>query len=78
MSFLGCIGTLMKGSGLDVLVSSAYGCLKSIMNGKSWVRSMRVFWMVLVVLLHDFLKDGKKSLDEISLYTEKAREHPTG
>ena len=25
MSFLGCIGTLMKGSGLDTLVGSAFG-----------------------------------------------------
>ena len=43
MSFLGCIGNLMRGSGLDVLVASAFGHITAIMNGKSWVMAMRAF-----------------------------------
>ena len=53
-SFLGCIGNLMKGSGLDILVGSAFGHITSIMNGKSWVMAMRAFRMVLVALLECF------------------------
>ena len=33
MSFNGCIGNLMKASGLEVLVGAAFGGLTSIMNG---------------------------------------------
>ena len=36
MSFLGCIGTLVKGSGLDTLVGSAFGGLTGIMSGHEW------------------------------------------
>ena len=68
MSFLECIGTLMKGSGFEVLVGSAFGGLKGIMNGKAWVRAMRAFRMVSAALLKDFLQDGEKSFDEISAY----------
>ena len=51
MSLQGFIGTLIKGSGLDVLVGSAFGHVTIIMIGKAWVRSMRAFLMVAVVLL---------------------------
>ena len=49
MSFLGCIGTLMKGSGQYTLVGSAFGGLTGIMSGK--VRAMRAFRMVSAALL---------------------------
>lgn len=78
MSFMGSIGSLMKGSGLDVLVGAAFGGLTGIMNGKAWVRAMRAFRMVSVALLEHFLQDGVKTFDEISEYMEKARQHPTG
>ena len=78
MSFQGCIGTLMKGSGLDVLVGSAFGHVTSIMNGKAWVRSMRAFCMVAVVLSQNFLRDGEKTFNEISAYMDEVRKHPTG
>ena len=35
MSFLGCIGTLMKASGLEVLISAAFDSISSIINGKA-------------------------------------------
>jgi len=34
MSFLGCTGTLMKGSGLEVIVGAAFSGLTGITNGK--------------------------------------------
>lgn len=78
MSFLGCIGQLMKGSGLDVLIGAAFCGLTGIMNGKSWVRAMRAFRMVSAAVLQNFLDDGTKTFDEIAAYVEKARQHPTG
>ena len=64
MSFNGCIGNLMKASGLEVLVGAAFGGLTSIMTGKAWVKSMRAFHMVTAALLCDFLKDGPETLLE--------------
>ncbi len=46
MSLMGCIGNLMKGSGLDVLVGAAFKHLSSIMSGKSWVMSLWAFLIV--------------------------------
>ncbi len=77
MSFLGCIGMLMKGSGLDVLVGAAFGGLTGIMSGKAWVRAMRAFRMVSVELLQHFLQGGVKTFDEITAYIEEVRQHPT-
>ena len=53
MSFLGFIGTLMKGSSLDTLVGSAFGGLTGIMSGK--VRAMRAFRMVSAALMRTIL-----------------------
>ena len=36
-SFLGCIGTLMRGSALEFYVNAAFGGIIGIFNGKSWV-----------------------------------------
>jgi hypothetical protein len=40
MSFLGCIGTLMKASGMDILISAAFGGITSIVNGKVWTNAL--------------------------------------
>ena len=36
MSFIGCIGGLMKSTGLEELVGASFGGLTSIFNGKAW------------------------------------------
>ena len=77
-SFSGCIGKLMCGSGVESLISSAFGGLAGIMSGKSWVRSMRAFRMVSTALLNHFLNTGPKTFDELSDYVETCRQHPTG
>ena len=78
MSFLGCIGTLMKSSGLDVLIGAAFGGMNGIITGKAWLRATRAFRMVLAALLQNFLRTGAKTCEEITAYMEEARKHPTG
>ena len=41
-SFLSCIGILMKGSALEFYVTTTYGGIIGIFNGK-WVKAMRAF-----------------------------------
>ena len=64
-SFLVCIGTLMKGSGLNVLVGAAFASTNGIITGVAWVRAMRAFRMVLAALLQNFLRTGAKTCEEI-------------
>ena len=54
MSFLGCIGTLMKSSGVEVLMSAAFGCITSIINGKAWTNALRAYRLIIAVLLQSF------------------------
>ena len=67
-SFCGCIGKLMRGSGIEPLISSAFGGLTGIMSGKS--RAMRAFRMVSTTLLSTFLSTGPKTLQNLSDYLE--------
>ena len=78
MSFVGCIGTLMKGSGLEVLVGAAFDGLTGIVNEKAWVRAVRAYRMVSAALSGHNFQDNVKIFDEISHYTEEARQHPAG
>ena len=68
----------MCGSGVEYLISSAFGGLSGTMSDKSWVRSMRAFRMVSTALLNHFLNTGPKTFDELSDYIERCRQHPTG
>ena len=47
MSFLGCIGSMMKGSGLEVL-ENVYGpnAVKYIISGKAYARALRAHFLV--------------------------------
>ena len=78
MSFLGCIGTLMKGSGVHVLMSAAFGCITSIINGKAWTNALRTYRLIIAALLQSFYSNGPKTHQELSDFLETAREHPTG
>ncbi len=78
MSFLGCILTLMKSSGVDVLISAAFGGITSIMNGKAWTNALRAYRLIIAVLLQSFYSNGCKTYQELTDYMETAREHPTG
>ena len=50
MSFIGCIGNLMKGSSVGELLGAAYSGLAGILSGTSWPRAMRAFRMACVVV----------------------------
>ena len=51
MSFIGCVGTLMKGSGLEEILSAAFSGVGKMLNGKAWPRPVRRFRMTTVALL---------------------------
>ena len=78
MSFLGCIGTLMKASGVDVLLTAAFGGLAGIITGKSWPNALRAYRLITTVLLQDFFQSGAKTYQELSEYLEAVRDHPVG
>ena len=78
MSFLGCIRTLMKASGVDVLLTAAFGGLAGIITGKSWPNALRAYRLITTVLLQDFFQSGAKTNQELSEYLEAVRDHPVG
>ena len=49
-----------------------------ILNGKSWVRSLRAFRVICEAVLSDFFSTGPKTSEELKDYIERSREHPTG
>ena len=57
-SFFRCIGALMKGSSLGILVGAAFGGMNWIITGVAWVRAKRAFRIVLAALLQNFLRTG--------------------
>lgn len=78
MSFLGCIGKLMKGSGLEDLLRVAYRGLASILSGKSWPRPMRALRMVYVAMLSDYLREHRSyTFEDLANYLEEAWKTPT-
>ncbi|KAL8593918.1 hypothetical protein ACOMHN_032339 [Nucella lapillus] len=78
MSFLGCIGTLMKASGVDVLLTVAFAGIAGITTGKSWTNALRAYRLVTTVLLQSFFQTGAKTYHELNEYLETTRQHPTG
>lgn len=78
MSFLGSIGTLMKGSGLEDLLHAAYKGVPNMLNGKAWPKALRGFRMVLTVILETFILKGSTALEDLEGVLEQARQSPTG
>ena len=78
MSFLGCTGTLMKASGVDVLLTAAFGGLAGIITGTSWPNALRAYSLITPVLLQDFFQCRAKTYQELSKYLEAVREHLVG
>ena len=79
MSFLGCIGKLMGGSGLEELIGAAFSGVTGILNGKNWPPAMCALRMVCTVLSGFLYKEGSIStFDDLSIVLEKACKTPTG
>ena len=72
MSFLGCIGQLMKGTGLEELLGSAFKGVSNMLNGKAWPKAMRGLRMVVVALIKKCYFRGNYTLrcrGEVPLYS---------
>ena len=75
MSFLGCIGKLMKASCVDMLLIVAFGGVAGIITGK-WTNALRACHLITTVLLQNFFQSGAKTYQELHEYKEAVREHP--
>ncbi len=67
MSFLGSIGNLMKGTGVEVILSSAFIGIPNMLNDKTWPNALRRFRMVVTLLLRQY-RDGKNNIDQIQVF----------
>ena len=72
MSFLGCIGQLMKGTGLEELLGSAFKGVSNMLNGKAWPKAMRGLRMVVVALIKNAISEGTTA-NEIEVYLNRVR-----
>ena len=68
----------MKASGVDVLLTAAFGGLAGIITGKSWSNALRAYRLITTVLLQDFFQSGANTYQELSEYMEAVRDHPVG
>ena len=77
MSFLGCIVTLMKTSGVDVLVITTFCGITSIVYGKAWTNALRAYRVMIAVLPQSFYLNCTNTHQVLSDYLKTAREYPT-
>ena len=75
MSFLGCIGTLIQASCVDMLLIVVFGGVADIITGK-WTNALRACHLITTVQLQDFFQSGTKTYQELREYKEAVREHP--
>ena len=68
MSFLGCIGTLMKASGVDILNSAAFAGITSVVNGKAWTNALWAYRLIIAVLLQNFYSNSANTYEELTVY----------
>ena len=68
----------MKASGVDVLISAAFAGITSIVNRKAWTNALRAYRLIIAMLLQNFYSNGAKTYEELNVYPETARGHPTG
>ena len=65
MSFIGSVGKLMKNSGLDMLLKSAFAGVDQMLIGKKYPMNMRALRVVVLELLRGFL-GGVESYEDLS------------
>ena len=70
---LGCIETLMKASGVDILTNEALAFITSTISGKAWTNGL-----IIAVLLYNFYFNCAKTYEELIVYLETVRENQTG
>ena len=57
MSYIGCIGTLMAGSGLDTLLKSAFAGVPKMLTGHKYPQNMRALRLLTEELIRPLLED---------------------
>lgn len=72
ISFIGCIGTLMQGSGFEELIKTTYGGIPNIINGKAWPKAVRALRMITLALFEELIT-ANSSIEDIEPELEKAR-----
>ena len=78
MSFIGCIGVLMQGTGLDVILNAAFKGVGNMLNGKAWTKALRGLRMVMTSVLGKFVGEGSTSVNNLKELLVNAHASPTG
>ena len=61
----------MKGSGLEEILSVAYGGVKNMLNGKAWPKAVRGLRMVAAAILDDFITVEQPQSKHLSMSYRK-------
>ena len=77
MSFIGCIGTLMQGTGLDTILSSAFKGVENMLNGKVWTKALRGLRMMVIVILENIVSSECSTAEEMQLKLDELSINPT-
>ena len=68
MSFVGSVGKLMKNSGLDMLMKTAFAGVKKVLTGKKFPMNVRALRIVVVELLRTLIDKDATREDMISTF----------
>ena len=68
MNFIGSIGKLMDGSGLDKLMAKAFGGVDVMLQGKKYPMNLRALRFVVLELLHDILIEANSNANSNAFY----------
>ena len=69
MSFLGSIGTLMKGTGLEQIMVDVFGGVKKMLDGKKYPDNFRTLRIVAEELLRDVIDPNNFEITDELLET---------
>ena len=75
MSFVGSVGKLMEGSGLDKLMGAAFAGVSKMLVGKKFPMNVRALRLVCMEILRGYITDSKEELE--SFYQEISRKSVT-
>ena len=67
MSFVGSVGTLMAGSGLEEVLKSAFGGVSRMLTGKTFPQNIRALRMVVEEILHSTLDNADNYNDLMTI-----------
>ena len=78
MSFIGCIGTIMPGTGLQKGLGASFKGVPNMINGKVWQKALRGMRMIVTVMMEVLVEVANYDVEQIQVCLEKATEHPNG